>query len=422
MTLAFTKKGPAAPSAPVATTPQPQTQVAPPSDVGQVEAPPAPSAEPAPAPAVAAPKTRKRRSVKEVDLTVQAQEAEIARLKAQLAAQQAAPTAAPAAPAAPPAPTPAPVAPAAPEAAPAPPAPAPAAPETPEQVDKVASEACGIPPAHPEAPAVQAEPGKAPLPFERALAVSAPANLPARREDVGALPFDKGSDDQIEASDLKLSKIHIVQQLGELAREFRPGCITYNRQLMLFQLPKQGEPVQASNAPVQFVVLGFKPKRWAERTQGGDGRIAYSKEEVVAFGGAFTFSEAKTTGRPWFQTLSTAVILLRKPEWLESPEFGLNYNGSLWTFAEWAMKGGSYTHGAKEIYSRRRVGSLSSSWTAHTWNLSTRFVSYPTGTSAYVPVLRPGGECPAAFQQWIRDILTGKNTSEFSSDDVEPMD
>ena len=100
-TISFGKKvGPLPPAAPAATESQtqPATPVAPP------QAPAAPVAAPAPAPAVANPKTRKRRTVKEVDVQLQAQLDEIERLKAQLAGQQ-----------------------------------------TPEQVDQTASEACGIP-------------------------------------------------------------------------------------------------------------------------------------------------------------------------------------------------------------------------------------------------------------------------------------
>ncbi|HUW32615.1 MAG TPA: hypothetical protein VM223_13475 [Planctomycetota bacterium] len=208
-----------------------------------------------------------------------------------------------------------------------------------------------------------------------------------------------------------------MQQIGELSREFRQGEVVYNREVTIYRPLKAGEQPQAINTPAQFITLGFKPKRWAERTQGGSGRIAYSEEEVIAMGGALTYGDHATNKKPWFQTLATMVGLLRKPEHLDDTRFPFEFNGTFWTFFEWGMKGSAYTDGAREIYSQRRIGSLRKSWMAHVWNLTTSLKDYPNGNSAYVPRLRPGALCGPEFQAWILDVLRGEEASELESMD-----
>jgi hypothetical protein len=370
-------------------------------------------------------KARKPRRTK-VEIATEEANAEIEKLKAQLAAVEAAsaspvappsepeaidraasaavgiPTAAEQKQQAPP-----------PELAAAPPAP-PAAPEPPAPVP-----APPTPPAPTQAPA--APPQAAPtvpevskLPHEVA-AEAAPANLPARREttEVGFAP---GSDSQITTADLQVPKIHIVQQIGELSRSFGQGEVVFNRQVCIYRPLAQGEQPQAINTAAQFVVLGFKEKMWVERKQGGNGQVAHSKEEVVAMGGVLTYGEAQATGKNWFQTLASAIIMLRQPPHLDDSVFPFEYGDSNWAIAQWSMKGSAYTNGARPIYSARKIGGLRKSWANHMWSLTTRFQSYPNGNSAYVPQLQAGQFCPAEFKQWLAEVLSGKDLDSAAGD------
>lgn len=420
--MGFSKVGPAAPVAPAEPT-KTQAPALPVSTAPAIPVPTAPAAPTvaaAPAPAVEnpAPPKRKRRTKATIEVDTSALD-EIARLKAELAKLQAngtipadtqEPAVAAPTPKAPQAPAPevpaAPVPHQAPAAAPLPPMPD--MPSAPEEEDSDRETPAPVPSVVPEASM---------LPHERAAA--APASLPARQKSSEVrTPFAGNSDAQIATSDLMVPKIHIVQQIGELARNFKSGEVVFNRQVCIYRPLTQGEQPQAINTPVQFVVLGFKDKLWVERKKGGNGQVAHSKEEVIAFGGALTFGEAEQTGKNWFQTLASAIIMIRKPEHLDDSLFPFAYGDSNWAIAQWSMKGGSYTNGARPIYSARKIGGLRKSWANHLWALTTRFQSYPNGHSAYVPQLQPGAFSPIEFKNWLADVLSGKDLDQ-AADNVD---
>lgn len=287
-------------------------------------------------------------------------------------------------------------------------------PETPEEVDQAAVEAGAT------ASQVTVLPPSA-LPHERAEAAAAAQapNLPARQSGGSLISATGGSDSQIKTDDLVIPRIHIAQQIGELGRAFRPGDVVFNRQIVLHHprmvINQVPEPEVAANAPVEFVVLFFKDKLYAEKVQGGNGRVCRSEAEVLALGGVLTYAEAQTLNKPLFQTLANAVILIRRPEHANPGVFPFrDPNGVDWTIAQWSMKGSAYTNGAKPIYTARRIGGLRRSWVAHTWKMTTRLQNYPNNHSAFVPQLHPADFTTEAWVAWLGDVLSGKEIDDAS--------
>lgn len=192
-----------------------------------------------------------------------------------------------------------------------------------------------------------------------------------------------GGSDNIDFRDLQLPRINIVQKVGELSDKFNPGTILLNGSL---QLPQ----------PVEFIVLGFRPLQYVERVEGGfGGQICNSPEDVVAAGGTLDYKEHDKTEKPWFQTLATAVVLVKQPAGVNEPDlFSIELGDSRYALALWSMKGGSYTNAAKPIFTQRKIGSLRKAWHAHAWLFTTELEKYKTGNSAYIPVLKRGSLTP----------------------------
>lgn len=217
------------------------------------------------------------------------------------------------------------------------------------------------------------------LPVPASLPVSAPAGL-------------VGGEDNIDFRDIVLPKIHIGQGVGDIGRDFGMGEIVFDQKL---KLPR----------PVEFFVLGFLPTRFSERTTGGElGNICDTEAEVVACGGTTDWNEAEETSKPLYQRLATAVLLIKQPEGVTCDDFSYEHNGAKYSLALWAMKGSAYTHGAKTLFTARKIGTLRKSWFAHSYKLTTKDEKFRTGNRAFIPVLEKGSPAPEGFDAFARAI------------------
>ncbi len=179
-------------------------------------------------------------------------------------------------------------------------------------------------------------------------------------------------EDSVPASDIKIPRLHIAQAVGKIGQEFPFGSAVLNEQAIIYlpettdKLTKKTEP---ASDPVHFVVIGFRPTQFAEKIAGGEqGRIAQSEAEVLRFNGTTNYDEAAATGKPLFQQMETALVLIRRPKICENDTSNFNFEISnefldgakeVWAIAQWTMKGTGFTHAAKPIKSERAIGCLS---------------------------------------------------------------
>lgn len=209
-------------------------------------------------------------------------------------------------------------------------------------------------------------------------------------------------DDSIPASDIKIPRIHFAQAVGKIGQEFPFGAIVLNEQVVIYMpetKDKISKEVELASDPVNFVVIGFRPVQYAEKIPGGDqGRLANSEKEVFTMGGTTNYDENKATGKPLFQQLETALVLVRRPKICENDTSNFNFEVTnaagemeFWAIAQWSMKGTGFTHAAKPIKSERAIGCLSTrkgrSYLDGLWSLTSVFKT-KGANNWYQPVVR----------------------------------
>lgn len=257
-------------------------------------------------------------------------------------------------------------------------------------------------------PAQQAGQVQAPIQSTGAVAICQPLPPPA----VQSSPFDEN--EVVDIKDIILPRLNLVQNIGELSTRYTPGDILLNGELVL-SLPyvrndkREIDKVQtAAREKPELVVLGFLPKRWIERTENNEqGGIANSPEEVVQFGGTVDYNEHKATGKPWFQTQATAVVLIRKPSHIkDEAQFTLAYGDDRFALALWSMKGTAYTRGAKVFYTARsKFGHLKDGYQFGSWTLDTD-PAYKAGNNFVVaPILKQANATTPEFRGFTKSIF-----------------
>lgn len=223
-------------------------------------------------------------------------------------------------------------------------------------------------------------------------------------------PFN---DEAIDIRDIVIPRLTLVQRTGDLSAIFRPGDIVISEQgsdnKFPISMPHEADAAkEAARKPIELVVFGFMPKRYVERVEGGvGGDMANTVQEVVQRGGTTEYNEHKATGKPWYQTLATAVCLVRQPEWVNEPEsFPLEFGEARFALALWSMKGAAYTKGAKIIYTARsKYGHLKDGYLFGSWLLDTD-PNHKAGDFIIVaPKLQRGNPTTPEFRAWAESIF-----------------
>jgi hypothetical protein len=219
----------------------------------------------------------------------------------------------------------------------------------------------------------------------------------------GAFFQDDGSSG-IDFSDLVLPRLNIVQKVGDLSQVFEPGTLCLGKTVALDQ-------------PAILAVASFAPKRFVEKIEGGgaQGRIAKTPQEVVQMGGTIDYNEAKETGRPLFQTLATALCVLRKGADDPSEVFAFEApDGERYALVLWSMKGSAYTNAAKILFTARKTGlfgigkrsRMITGFLNEFISLETEAKKYQGGNWAMIPVINIHSETTEAFRAWVHGMLS----------------
>jgi len=241
--------------------------------------------------------------------------------------------------------------------------------------------------------------------------VPAPTNtaVAAARER----PLYEDDADNLTTEDIRTPRMNIIQNVGDLSTIFTPGEIVLNQSSVIRRSAKDVPDAP----PLRVTVLGFRPDRYVERVDGGElGNIFNSLEEVAANGGTANWQEHASTGKPLYQQLAEALILIEKPEGIEDPSFSFYFEDKQYAVALWAMKGSAYTSGAKVFRTARKIGWLADGYDADrnpvkrsylhgVWELSVVNKKFRTGNWAWVPVLRNGGYNSPEFVEFAQSFL-----------------
>lgn len=214
---------------------------------------------------------------------------------------------------------------------------------------------------------------------------TAPAMVP----ETGASPYS----DDYEASDIVVPRINVAQKVGELGDIFEPGQVIYNKEIVL-------------PTPFRWLVVGVLPKQFSEKVPGGEmGRLLNTRQEVLEAGGVFTKREADSTGKPHFQDMVTADILIEKPEDVEDENglFSYEADGKFYAPARYTMKGTSYFGVARKLFSARTMGALKAGWSACVWSFETEVQTFGNN-KVFVPIVKNLGPTPAALRALADDF------------------
>jgi len=199
---------------------------------------------------------------------------------------------------------------------------------------------------------------------------------------------------------IQIPGLFITQKVGKLAEVHDPGDVIHKAGDLTLRLhrPDNEKKGVKGTPPLEIIVLGLPTNdSYSEKVEGGfGGRFFRSKEEVIAAGGVLDYATAKATGKPQFESVATALVLVRKPDDVkDDSSFSEEIDGVKYALCLWRMKGGSYTSGAKPLRTAKTIGILKGKdkkWSDVKWSLTTTLKDYSTGNSAWVPVIKPNVE------------------------------
>lgn len=218
--------------------------------------------------------------------------------------------------------------------------------------------------------------------------------------------------DDIGFDDIRLPRINIVHNVGDLSVVFNPGEIVLNQSAVIHE-PANVDKKKAGNPPLVLAVLGFKKIQFTEKVAGGKmGALLNTESEVVAHGGTLDYNEWKRSEGKLkrFQKLATALLLVQKPEHYNDPDeatFPYECEGRRYALALFSMKGTAFTNAAKHIFTLRKMRQLAkqpSDYPLQFWTLTTKLAEYD-GTWSHIPVLKQGPRTTEVFLSFAKDIL-----------------
>jgi hypothetical protein len=228
------------------------------------------------------------------------------------------------------------------------------------------------------------------------------------------IEFDEND---IKFSDVYLPRVNVVQNIGDLMKVFNPGEIVLNSTYVI-HTPAQLEKKIAGTAPLKITIIGFKKKQFAEKVSGNvQGLLVNSEAEVARAGGTLAYKEwdqsvqaskSNPAVKPlkYFQPLSTALLLIERPEGLNDEgnlQFPYACEGKQYALALWSMKGTAFTNAAKHFFTARKIGHLREGYPTRAWTFTTKLETYGSNM-AWIPVVKPAEASSPAFLAFVQEV------------------
>lgn len=261
---------------------------------------------------------------------------------------------------------------------------------------------------------------------------------PAAPQAVATRPRDDRSrvdtsDDAISLGEIRLPALNIVQGVGDLMKTFDQGSFVFDQKLALTKPPAKGKLGSETTPPLQILVIGFRPTRWAEKVAGGArGRIVNSEDNVYAVGGSTDYKSThdgagNLTGA-YFERLATALILIRAPDQIikdlekepdqlaelfpyeVAPDPAKPTETQRFALAQWHLRGSAHSGAAVPLKTARKLTFLKAGYTSRIIEVTCTLKPFGKN-SAYVPIVRPGAHATEAHRSTAAEILASLTDS-----------
>ncbi len=218
--------------------------------------------------------------------------------------------------------------------------------------------------------------------------------------------------------DVILPSVQIAHPVGEIGKTHPHGSIVYDNRVRLY-VPAEidlaaGKVVRAGTPPTIVTFLGFEQPKFAEKVPGGVRGITVNTEQAVtASGGTLDYGEwqlKKPSGMKYFQSTVRSMVAIQRPEQL--PDDGTTFvhevNGLKYTLAFWTFKAGAYTAVCRKVvFAAKLTGCLQKGYPTFSFAMSTRFNSYDSGNSSWVPVAIANKSSTPEFLEFVKKVLLG---------------
>jgi hypothetical protein len=166
----------------------------------------------------------------------------------------------------------------------------------------------------------------------------------ADRMEHAAATFDVGGiSGEIDKGDLTMPKLNIVQSVGPLSEDFKPGSILFRKELVL--VPPADDPKEWTK-PLEVTVLSARKQFQEVKEYDSDemGRTVDTMAEVEAVGG---WIDWRNDQKPPWRPILTALVLIKAPTNEIADQFTLaGPDGGSYELGLWVMTGTSYTRAA----------------------------------------------------------------------------
>lgn len=215
-----------------------------------------------------------------------------------------------------------------------------------------------------------------------------------------------GVSGQVDRGDLTMPKLNIVQSVGPLSEDFKPGSILFRKELVL--IPANDDPKEWTK-PLEITVLSARKQFQEVKEYDSDemGRTVDTMEEVEAAGG---WIDWRNDQKPPWRPILTALVLIKAPTNEIADQFALaGPDGNTYELGLWVMTGTSYSRAAKQILTASQYG-LKSKETGKAelhkgkWHLSVRREKLGANL-VYVTKFMMVGRHDEAFVEFAKSLI-----------------
>jgi len=236
-------------------------------------------------------------------------------------------------------------------------------------------------------------------------------------------------DNDIKFEDIRMSRLNLVQRVGEMSEIFTPGELVLDTANVLYtpELKKGSAAAVPATSPLIMTVIGFKKTVFVEKIEGGAmGALFRSEEDVVRNHGTLDYKEWKqsqTDAKPLrrFDRMATMLALIEKPAQVPDPNqtfFPFEIEGRFCKLVFWSLKASLYNNGAKFVFTDRKFGPLKDvkdasgkiidgGYTLRRYHVTTELMTFKgaSGSASWIPKFELGEKNSPEFRKSIRELL-----------------
>lgn len=202
---------------------------------------------------------------------------------------------------------------------------------------------------------------------------------------------------QVDRSDVRLPRLHLVSKTSDLATTFSPGSFVLNKEALISDGKTPLTVVcNRLKKSYQLYVNFDDPEREEKR------KVVGTVEEVKALGGVISNAKEENCWSP----LADIELLIKKPEGVSEeadPQFYVSAGGAEWAHVAYTVASSAYTAVAVPLITARTSGHLKATgFKGGLWHLTSKMAT--SGRFSWIcPVLRTAG---ATTPEFMADLET----------------